>query len=54
MFEHETLEVIGLYDWEGAGYFPPEFQFVNQSREEFNAQFEDVEKVQRLIALLDK
>ncbi|KAF2462600.1 uncharacterized protein BDR25DRAFT_274295 [Lindgomyces ingoldianus] len=53
MFEDGTLEVIGAYDWEGAGFLPPEFQFVNRSRQEFDAQFEDVPKVRRLIELLD-
>lgn len=53
MFENGTLEVIGAYDWEGAGFLPPEFQFVNRSRQEFDAQFEDVPKVRRLIELLD-
>jgi len=53
MFNYGTLEVIGVYDWENAGFFPPEFQFVNRSRQEFDAQFEDVPKVRRLIALLD-
>ncbi|KAI1501968.1 hypothetical protein F5X99DRAFT_185391 [Biscogniauxia marginata] len=53
MFERGTLEVMGVYGWENAGFFPPEFQFVNRSRRELDAQFEDIPKVRRLIALLD-
>ncbi|KAI9709905.1 MAG: hypothetical protein M1820_002982 [Bogoriella megaspora] len=53
MFENRTLNVIGAYDWEGAGFLPPEFQFMNVSRQDFDAQFEDVPKVRRLIQLLD-
>lgn len=53
MFHDGTLEVIGAYDWEGAGFLPPEFQFVNMSREDFDAQFEDIPRVRRLIELLE-
>ncbi|KAK3944872.1 hypothetical protein QBC46DRAFT_404054 [Diplogelasinospora grovesii] len=45
MFEYGMLEVIAVYDWENAGYFPPEFQFVNRSRQELDAQFEDIAKI---------
>ncbi|OCL02269.1 hypothetical protein AOQ84DRAFT_349418 [Glonium stellatum] len=50
MVHPETLEVLGIYDWEHAGYFPEEFQQWRCSRAEYNTLFTNKDRIRRLVS----
>jgi hypothetical protein len=48
----ETLHVMKIFDWEDAGYFPPEFQVWSVHRKDYEALYEDEEHRKRLTELM--
>lgn len=53
MVHPETLEVVGVFDWEHSGYFPKEFQQWSLDRKTYNAHIEDHDMIRMLIAIYD-
>jgi hypothetical protein len=53
MVDPETLEVIGIFDWEHAGYFPPEFQVWSVDRQDYWNYFRNKERIEELVALIN-
>lgn len=53
MMDPNTLDVIGIFDWENAGYFPPEFQVWFVDRESYWDYFRDTKRIKEFVALID-
>jgi hypothetical protein len=55
MLSPETLEVLCIYDWEHAGFFPQVFEepMWRLQHEDYIKLFGDINKIQELIALID-
>lgn len=53
MVHPETFHVLGIFDWEHAGYFPPAFQLWTLELKEYHQLFEDKDRLRELIALID-
>ncbi|KAF1959229.1 kinase-like protein [Byssothecium circinans] len=53
MMDPNTLKVVAIYDWEHAGYFPPEFQLWFVDRQRYFDYFRDHKRVREFVALLD-
>lgn len=53
MVHPQTLEVLVVYDWEHAGYFPPDFQLWRCSRDEYFDLYRDKDRICRLVALIE-
>jgi hypothetical protein len=53
MVDPETLQVVGLFDWEHAGYFPQEFQVWSVDRQDYWNYFRSTERVKELVALIN-
>jgi aminoglycoside phosphotransferase len=53
MIEPRSLRVVGLFDWEYAGYFPPEFQVWFVDRESYWDYFRNTKRIEKFVALID-
>ena len=54
MIDPKSLNVVGIFDWEHAGYFPPEFLKVwSVDRQSYWDYFRDIESVKGFIAHID-
>jgi len=52
MLDSQTLEVKTLIDWEGSGYLPPKVQQWKYTRFDQFGLYENMDTVDRLIALI--
>jgi hypothetical protein len=53
MMDTNTLHVVGIFDWENAGYFPPEFQVWFVDRESYWDYFRDTKRIEQFVALMN-
>jgi hypothetical protein len=53
MVDPETLQVVGLFDWEHAGYFLQEFQVWSVDRQDYWDYFGDKKRVKEMVALIN-
>jgi serine/threonine protein kinase len=53
MIDPKTLQVVCIFDWEHAGYFPPEFQVWFPDRESYHGYFRDKKRITKLVGLID-
>ena len=53
MIDPNGLDVVGIIDWEHAGYFPPEFQVWFVDRQRYWDYFRDTERIKGFIGRID-
>ena len=53
MCNKDTLEVTCIYDWENAGYYPPEFKLWSVDWPGYDALFTGKDRLAKLIRLLE-
>lgn len=53
MIGPKSLHVVGIFDWEHAGYFPPEFQVWSVDRQSYWDYFRDTQRIRVFITFID-
>ncbi len=53
MVHPETLHVLKIADWDDAGFFPREFQVWTVTRGEYEAYYEDMGRLERMMGLME-
>lgn len=53
MMHPETLHVMKIVDWDDAGFFPAAFQVWTVTRPEYDSYYEDMERLERMVALME-